>query len=318
MQYTKSPLINILVILFIIIETSAYFLIKEQVGVGIQNEIRQHYLDLEKNINILMGYNDKIITGKLEGYAPDTSPMDLDWFKGRNWTMFPDSTIWQARKKNFIYTFCEDKLIYNNNEYAKIEELEYLYTIAYPGTVWEIECLRKSASSLFLYHIHPYAWGYKKCKTYEKQFRPTGYNACKDAFEYLTKNDEKYATYFTNESNKVDAILNLENKYYYIKRIDNDRKIMEEEENRQRRMNREREIYSSSNRFDYIHNYYYGVFCEIEFPETEYRISPKESYIKNETNNRILNNFLIISTITVLILFIIFYGIKNMQKKDAQ
>lgn len=317
MQYTKSPLINVLVILFIIIEMSAYFLIKEQVEVSIQNEIRQHYIDIESNVNVLMGYNEKITTGKLDGYAPGAVPMDLEWFKGYNWTEYPDSTIWQARNKNFIATYCEDKLI-GTSEYAKIKELECLYTISYFSTVWELECLRKSASSLFLYHIYPYAWGYKKCNAYEKQFRPTGYNACKDVFEYLTENDERYATYFTNESNKVDAILNLENKYYYIKRIDNDRRIMEEEENRQRRMNKEREIYTSSNRFDYIHNYYYGVFCEIEFPEIEYRISPKESYIKKETNNRILNNFLIISTITLLILFIIYYGVKNMQKGNAQ
>ena len=203
----------------VIIEMSAYFYIKQQIETSVSNEVRQHYESIDKEINTLMEYKEKITTGKLGGYGPGNSPMNLDWFKGQNWTLYPDSTYFLAWRKHFISSFSEKKYVFSfekNRDYDIIKKLELLCPIYYPTDVWEIKQLRKVTSFLYVRSISPHAWGYKKCNSYEKQFRPTGYTACKEAFDYLIKEDTEIAETFTEESGKINAILNLSNKYFYI------------------------------------------------------------------------------------------------------
>ena len=305
MQHSRI-LINVLIALFVIVEMGAYFFIEQQVKSDVDNEVQQHYESIDKEINTLMEYKEKITTGKLGEYGPDQTPMNLEWFEGKNWTLYPDSTYPQARMKHFISSFSNDVLftVLQTPNHKIMKEMESVYPIYLPGTVWEIEQLYKSASSLYVKHIVPYAWGYKKCKSYEKRFRPTGYAACIDAYEYLTQEDTKISTSFTEGTGKINAILSLSNKYFYIERADRD-----EFENRQREIN---------SQFGYIHNNYYVVFYEEDYPEVEYKICSKVRTIEKEILNRTLNIF-IITTIILLLAFIGgYYMAAQIQKNNEK
>lgn len=301
-----------LLVLFCIIESVAYFFIHRQVEDKIWSEALEYRNELEMEINNLMGYKEAIVTGKLGGYAPDDDPMDLRWFQKNYWLELPDSTYWQAKRKNFVSTYNEYNLLGN---YTEIKKLEFLCLIVFPTSVWEIKYLQKSGSTLYLQHISPYAWGHKKCSSYEKIFRPTGYESCKIAFEYLLQESEKYAPFFTNESGKIDVILGVENKYYFVKRIKDETDNIIEKMNQQRRQNNEREKYESSSRFRYVYNNYYLVFYEEELPKIKYQIYPKEYLIKKNIFNGTLNIFLMVSAIVALILFAIYRGTKTIKKE---
>ena len=303
-----------LLVLFCIIELGAYFFINRQVEDNVRSETIEYRNELETEINNLMGYKEAIVTGKLGGYAPDDNPMDLRWFQKDYWVELPDSTYWQAKRKNFIATFSEGWLSLDNQPYEMIKQLEHLCPIVSPASVWEIKCLQKSGSSFYLQCIYPYAWGYNKCSSYERQFRPTSYELCKGAFEYLTNESDKYAPNFTEESSKIDVILGLENKYYFLTRIESDSEIDEKEMNRQRRLNNEREKHVSHSNFERVSNRYYSVFCEEEFP-VEYRIYPKISLIEKDIFHETLNIFLVVSVIVSLILFTIYRGTKTIKKE---
>lgn len=300
MQHLKIR-IGAFIASLVIIEISAYFYIKQQIETSVSNEVRQHYVSIDKEINTLMEYKERITTGKLGGYGPDDSPMNLDWFKGQNWTLYPDSTYFLAWRKHFIYSFSENKTFEfeNNHDYNVIKKLEFLYPIYLPTDVWEIKQLHKVANSLYVQSISPHAWGYKRCNSYERQFRPTGYIACKEAFDYLIKENTEIAEVFTEEFSKINTILNLSNKYFYINRIDKGETETTKEN-----------TYTFYSQFGYIQNHYYIVFYEKEFPEVEYRISPKKYLIEKEIFNRTLNTFIII-TIPILLILILLYRYIN-------
>lgn len=305
LQSSKRSILLILLTIFCIIELSSFYYIKQQIESDVWNTVYKYSADINKEINDLMGYKEEIVTGELGYYAPDSTPLDLTWFKNNNYRKFPDSTYTQARMKNFISSFSENKLLWPLDKeppYTIIKNTEILYPIIFPSSVWEIKRLYKSGSFLYVQHIVPYAWGYKKCDSYEKQFRPTGYNACQDAFDYLTKESRKYASSFINESGKIDIILNLENKYYYID-------FVKDEEDEMLERNK-----FLNYRYGYVHNYYSVVFFEEEVPEVEYKIYAKHSLIKKEILHKTLNVFLITSVVTLLILTIIYWCIKDPRK----
>ncbi len=304
-----------LLVLFCIIESVAYFYINRQIEDKVWSDAIEYRSELEAEINNLMGYKETIVTGKLGGYGPDNNPLDLRWFQKGHWAELPDSTYWQAKRKNFIATFSESMFSLHSRHYEMIKQLEILCPIVLPATVWEIKCLQKSGPSFYLQCISPYAWGYNKCSSYERQFRPASYELCKNAFEYLINESDKYAPNFTRESGKIDVILGLENKYYFIKRIESERERDEKEMNHQRRLNNEREKYVSNSNFEWVSNRYYSVFCEDEFP-VEYQIYPKTYLIEKDISHETLNVFLVVSVFVALALFVTYCGVKFIKRNN--
>lgn len=251
-----------------------------------------------------MNYKTSITVGQLGGYSPDEVPFDLWWFEGRHWMEYPDSTKRQAYLKHFILTFSEgytdrfDNWI-KNDLYTEIEDLDCLYLIKIPFSVWKIEHLYKGYdSSLCVQQILPYAWGYRKCSSFDKLYRPTGYTACKDVFDYITQKMPVYSKSFTEDDNKIDAILHLQNKYFEIQPIEE-----------------EKTTAFCYPEFSSIHNYYYTVFYEKRLPETKYQIYYRDFRIKEEISNKIQKIFIPVAIGVLFFITILgWYCIKNIKK----
>lgn len=320
---SNNEILIVLLILFFVIELGVYFFIVKQVETSVDVEVAQYQVDIEKEINNLMGYKEELTVGKLGGYAPDEAPLDLEWFMYGRWLEYPDSTLRLAGMKNFISSFSDEYTdIFNSiNEKKKtsnnqIAKLECLYTINWPHSVWEIKHLYKSGSLLYVQSIVPYAWGYKKCASFEKQYRPNGYRACKEAFEFLTKESEDISRSFTDETSKIEAILSLNNKYFDIRRVQKESLTTEDDLERQQRTYKEKKKYTSYSQYGYVYDNYSVVFYEKQLPEIEYQIYCKTSLKEKEVFNKTLNDLIIVS-VFILLLFVVvgFYSVVYNKKK---
>ncbi len=315
----KSMILLACLGLFLLLEYGSFMIINEQVKLEIRSKVQKSKKQIEQDINELMGYKDAITVGKLGGYAPDEYIIDLSWFKSNGWTVLPDSTRVQARMKKFILSYSDivdtpysTNSLGTNSSYEIIKQLDVLYSIWLHSTVWEISHLYKYANTLYLEELRPYAWGYKKVANYEKVYRPTGYEACKNAFEYLTKKDRKYAGCFTEENNKINAILNQKNTYYRFRNI---KKATQDDENMERARKNERLYYRCDSKFSYIHNGYYVVFFEKVVPQREYVLEEDTELIEKQIFNKTMMIFAIATASALLLIALLVFIVTAIRKR---
>ncbi len=284
---------SFLLILFLFVELVVYFSINKLIESTIEDDIKSHKISFEEKINSLMNYKNEITTGDLGGYGPGEHSIDLEWFEDSNWLQYPDSSRMDKYVRDFLLAYSESyNLLYDLGRYDEIKKMESIYLIILPTSVWSVSHLYKSRDYFEVKNMRPTAWGYKKCNSFEKQFRPTGYEACKDAFEYITK-ESKYAHSFTDKSASIDAILDLENKYYYIARRESD---------------------IEPTYFPRIvYNNYYTVFYTSSVTSS-YEIKRKNSFIKKEILDNTLIYFSFVSIGILLVFCIIGYVIFPKEK----
>lgn len=210
----------IIIFSVIIFFTIDFLVIYPYINNYIQNktyqEVQQYWTDFNDEINKLMEYSD-VTTGDFPNrYSPDlTKDIKKDQNLLGQLMHSDDYTEFVHKRARALDNW---KYLYRN----LYDELESLHLIFFGG-VWEINRLsyEKSSSTRFVVEsVEPIALGYKKCANYEKRNRPHPYAACKESFEYLTTKDGDFSISYTNEKNKIKSILNIKNKYFYLKYIE--------------------------------------------------------------------------------------------------
>lgn len=299
-----------LFILFCVIEILLYSFVHKQIKHMIFSEVEQYRTDIEEEINELMGYKNNITVGKLYRNAPEKIKINLKVFNGTFYSKLPDTTYLCVKNKRFISYFSEHYgfpfSVNKNQSHDIITQIDSLYAIEVFNLIWKVTNLEKRGSSLYISNMSPCAWGHKKVHLWEKQFLPTGYVACKNAFEYLI--NEVYKDSFTREFGKIDVILGLHNKYFKI-----DRNL----EYPKNGWDDERKQWCCLSDFVCIHNRYYVVFYEKE-PDLEYEICRKNNVIEKEIKYKTLNVFFPLTIVLLLILIVLIIYLEKQKVKKRR
>ena len=275
--------------------------------------------DLDMQLDKLFKGTNKIVEAKMLKYYPDTIRLDNLYFPKKKSEFNP-----------FVCTLPESdgfalkrKFLYQKLEYNDIEDLEVLWEIWIPTSVWEIEVLEKTESGYYTqYKMMPLAVGYKKLvDRNEEKFRPSLYVCCKNAYKYLIENNEEIKYFYTpSQTIRIVKFKSVDNKYYHVDRLrDNDwtlkKPIYQYYENDPKKINYLQHYESLSCIFSYYDkifyaktktNYYNFYFDEISFNNDK----------KNYLNNGFKIIFIIIFIIFILPLFIIIKKNKKNKPKD--
>lgn len=289
MRFSKNKIVIFLMLLFVVIECCVYKFVNQQVELDIYNKVEQDYANIENNINNLMGYKKKITTGTLGEHIPFYSSVDLEWFENNNFLKYPDSTYNQRTRKVFLYRYAGYRELFDN-----------FYWVLNPSDIWRIQQLNKlEGSRLEVRTILPYAWGYIRCSYSEKQYRPCDVDALEMPFKFLTKKTE-FSPSFADGDNRIDAILNLHTKYFYIERTKEDKEKYLEE--------------IPAIGFNFITSPLHIVFYSDMYDH--YEICSQEHVIKDEIFHGTLRIFLIASVVILLLLGMSYlFVVDNFKKK---
>lgn len=317
--------ILLLILLFILLYGLSRYLFNLYTDYYFNQKKTELKNDLDAQLNKIFNGSNKIVEAKLGKYYPDTVRIDPFYLKHnddlyyRSAFLMPENDGFQVRRKYFCM----------HTEYKDIKDLEVIWSISLPTVVWEIKVLEKTEEGYYVqYSLEPIAVGYKKLTNkYEKAFRPSLYDCCKNQFKYITENDEEIK-YFYNPS-QINRIVNFQsigNKYYYLSR-QRDNEWSEEKPKYYRYEDdfKKREMYETFNGISYIHNYYYKAFYAKTFPDYYNFYFNQNAYDSDfsEFNKKGLN--IILLSLIIIFIFPIYYtikkGIKNkieLKKYDNQ
>jgi len=210
--------ISLLLLIFLFCSGLSSYLFYLYVDYSFNQQKIIYQKDIETQLDKLFKGTNKIVEAKMGSYAPDTIRLNDSYLPWDNLSYNP--SVYSMPESNGFEI--KRKFLYKSLKYEDIKDLEVLWEILFPEIVWEIVVLEETEFGYYAqYEMKPLAVGYKKLNDrYEKEFRPSLYNCCKGAFNYMVENNEEIKYFYTpSQTNRISKFKWIENKYYHVGRL---------------------------------------------------------------------------------------------------